>query len=622
MWSSLLLLGGVSLSIANPIVRQDANPPYRNKTLCLDKRVDDLMSRMSLEDKAGQMFHGRTVVVNNTFDETIEEFVIGKRITHYVLSGGVNDVRGVANWYNKLQRLAMSTPLGIPSECYCFDDIVTPSTPKHTDVLLVTISSDPQHGWTDENAVSVVAQGFSRWTEPLGLAALRSPELVRQFAEIAREEYVAVGIRQALHPQVDLATEPRWGRITGTMGEDANLTSALMVEYIKGLQGDKIGPNSVIATTKHFPGGGPMEDGEDSHFPWGKNQTYPGNNRDYHLIPFKAAIAAGTRQMMPYYSRPINTSWEEVAFGFNKGVVNDLLKKELGFDGIVVTDWGIVTTRFWGLEDQTELERARRVLEAGCDIFGGETKPELIIELVNKGLVSEARINESVRKLMKEKFELGLFDNPFVDVDKAERIAGNDYFSRLGNETQRRAFTLLTNKDDILPLPLSALNAKFYIEGIEPEVMESRNLSVVENPEDADYALLRLASPFKPTTAPGLPAMINNGSLEFNTTEKARQAKIYATLPTVVDIRLNRPAAVPEVAEQAVALFGSYGSSHDAFLDVVFGTDGWGPEGRLPFDLPVSQEAADAQKEDVPFDVEALFKFGHGLRYKDTCDNL
>ncbi|KAF4949005.1 hypothetical protein FGADI_9290 [Fusarium gaditjirri] len=599
MWSSLLVLGGVSLSIANPIVRQDANPPYRNKTLCLDKRVDDLMSRMSLEDKAGQMFHGRTVVVNNTFDETIEEFVTGKRITHYVLSGGVNDVRGVAKWYNNLQRLALSTPLGIP----------------------ITISSDPQHGWTDENAVSVVAQGFSRWTEPLGLAALRSPELVRQFAEIAREEYVAVGIRQALHPQVDLATEPRWGRITGTMGEDANLTSALMVEYIKGLQGDKIGPNSVIATTKHFPGGGPMEDGEDSHFEWGKNQTYPGNNRDYHLIPFKAAIAAGTRQMMPYYSRPINTSWEEVAFGFNKGVVNDLLKKELGFDGIVVTDWGIVTTRFWGLEDQTELERARRVLEAGCDIFGGETKPELIIELVNKGLISEARIDESVRKLMKEKFELGLFDNPFVDVDKAERIAGNDYFSRLGNETQRRAFTLLTNKDDVLPLPLSALDAKFYIEGIEPEVMEARNLTVVEDPEDADYAFLRLASPFKPTTAPGLPAMINNGSLEFNTTEKARQAKIYATLPTVVDIRLNRPAAVPEVAEQAVALFGSYGSSHDAFLDVVFGTDGWGPEGKLPFDLPLSQEAADSQMTDVPFDVEALFKFGHGLRYKDTCDS-
>ncbi|KAJ4266081.1 hypothetical protein NW762_004055 [Fusarium torreyae] len=598
MWSSLLLLGGVSLSVANPIIRQDANPQYRNKTLCLDKRVDDLLSRMSIEDKAGQMFHARTVVVNNTFDETIEEYVTGKRITHYVLSGGVNDVRAVAKWYNKLQRLALSTPLGIP----------------------ITISSDPQHGWTDENAVSVVAQGFSRWTEPLGLAALRSPQLVRTFAEIAREEYTAVGIRQALHPQVDLSTEPRWGRISGTMGEDANLTSALLVEYIKGLQGDKIGPSSVIATTKHFPGGGPMENGEDSHFPWGKNQTYPGNNQEYHLIPFKAAIAAGTRQMMPYYSRPINTSWEEVAFGFNKGVVTDLLKNELGFEGIVVTDWGIVTDRAWGLEDKTELERARRVLEAGCDIFGGETKPELVVELVKKGLVNEARVDQSVRKLLKEKFELGLFDNPFVDPEKAARIAGNDYFSRLGNETQRRAFTLLANKDDFLPLPLSALDAKFYIEGIEPQALKSRNLTVVDKPKDADYAFLRLASPFKPTTAGGLPAMINNGSIEFNTTEKARQAKIYETVPTVVDIRLNRPAAVPEVAEKAAALFGSYGSSHDAFLDVIFGTDGWGPEGRLPFDLPVSQAAADAAMEDVQYDTEALFKFGHGLRYKDVCE--
>ncbi|EKJ73041.1 hypothetical protein FPSE_06829 [Fusarium pseudograminearum CS3096] len=599
MWSSLLLLGGVSMSIANPIIRQDANPAYRNKTLCIDKRVDDLMSRMSLEDKAGQMFHARTVVVNNTFDETIKGFVTDKRITAYVLSGGVNDVRGVANWYNELQKLALSTPLGIP----------------------ITISSDPQHGWTDSNAVSVVAQGFSRWTEPLGLAALRSPELVRTFHEIAREEYTAVGIRQALHPQVDLATEPRWGRITGTMGEDANLTSALVVEAIKGLQGDKIGPHSVIATTKHFPGGGPMENGEDSHFPWGKNQTYPGDNREYHLIPFRAAIAAGTRQMMPYYSRPMNTSWEEVAFGFNKGVVTDLLKKELGYEGIVVTDWGIVTTRFWGLEDETELERARRVIEAGCDIFGGETKPELIIELVKKGLVPESRIDESVRKLMREKFELGLFDNPFVDVERATRIAGNDYFSRLGNETQRRAFTMLTNKDNILPLPLAALDAKFYIEGMEAEALEQRNLTVVDKPEDADYAFLRLASPFKPTTAPGLPAMINNGSIEFNATEKARQAKIYATLPTIVDIRLNRPAAVPEVAENAAALFGSYGSSHDAFLDVIFGTDGWGPEGQLPFGLPASQAAADAQLEDVAFDGEVLFKYGHGLRYKDVCES-
>jgi beta-glucosidase len=226
--------------------RQDGQLPYLDAALSLDERVDDLMSRLSLEEKAGQMFHARTSVVNGTFDSTIQSYVVDKHITHYVLSGGVNDARVVAEWYNALQGIALGTPSGIP----------------------ITISSDPQHGWVDDAAVSNVGQAFSRWTESLGLAALRDPQLVRKFAEIAREEYLSVGIRQALHPQVDLGTEPRWGRFGGTMGEDADLTSELVVEYIKGFQGDSIGSRSVIATTKHFPGGGPMENGEDSHFPW------------------------------------------------------------------------------------------------------------------------------------------------------------------------------------------------------------------------------------------------------------------------------------------------------------------------------------------------------------------
>ncbi|KAH6981360.1 periplasmic beta-glucosidase/beta-xylosidase [Ilyonectria sp. MPI-CAGE-AT-0026] len=605
MWKYLVAFAG----LVNPFVQGTPRGynrrsqsgdilPYRNSTLCIDDRVDDLLSRMTLEEKAGQMYHARTSLVNNTFDGNIQSNVTDKHITHYVFSGGVNDAHAVATWYNQLQQLALDSGLGIP----------------------ITISSDPQHGWTDDTAVSNIGASFSRWTEPLGIAALRDPKLARTFAEIAREEYVSVGIRQALHPMIDLMTEPRWGRSGGTMGEDANLTSLLVVEYIKGFQGDKIGPHSVITTTKHFPGGGPMENGEDSHFEWGKNQIYPGDNFEHHLIPFKAAIAAGTRQMMPYYSRPVGTKWEEVAFAFNKALISGLLKQELGFDGIVVTDWGIVTTRAWGLENQTELERTRRAIEAGCDIFGGETKPELVVKLVNQGSLSEARIDTSVRKLIKEKFELGLFDNPFVNPDVAERVVGNEYFSRLGNETQRRAFTLLTNPDDFLPLPLSALDASFYVEGIEPSILKSRNLKVVDTPQEADYAFLRLASPFKPTTASGLAASINNGSIEFNTTEKSRQAEIYSTVPTVVDIKFNRPAAVPEIADAAAALLGNYGSSHDAFLDIVFGIDGWQPEGQLPFDLPRSMAAVESSKEDVPFDTEdPLFSFGHGLEYKQAC---
>jgi len=241
-----LLLAAVAGAVVSSVVGQDETPRYRDATLCIDERVEDLLGRMTLEEKAGQMFHSRTQLVNNTMNPDTVKFIQDKHITHYVFSGGVNDARIVAQWHNDIQRVALDTRLGIP----------------------VTISSDPQHGWTQDTAVSNVAASFSRWTEPMGIAALRSPELARVFAEIAREEYTAVGIRQALHPTVDLATEPRWGRSGGTLGEDAELASELVVEYIRGFQGEKIGRHSVITTTKHFPGGGPMENGEDSHFDW------------------------------------------------------------------------------------------------------------------------------------------------------------------------------------------------------------------------------------------------------------------------------------------------------------------------------------------------------------------
>lgn len=473
------------------------------------------------------------------------------------------------------------------------------------------------------------ANEFSQWPESLGLAALRDPELVQTFGEIAREEYKAIGVRSALHPQIDLATEPRWSRISNTMGEDADLTSELVVAYIKGFQGEKLGRHSVTTVTKHFPGGGAMEDGEDSHFTYGKNATYPGNNFEHHLIPFRAAIAAGARQIMPYYSRPIGTEYEEVGFGFNKGIITDLLKGELGFEGIVVSDWGLITdtyiagqempARAWGVESLSELERAARVLDAGVDQFGGEQRPEIIIELVETGRIDESRLDHSVRLLLREKFTLGLFEQPFVDVEDAKRIVGNSYFVRLGAEAQRKAYTLLTNKDNILPLSLDAKSTKFYVEGFNSTLLTSRGMTVVETPEEADLALLRLQTPYEPRPG-GFEKNYHSGSLAYNETEQARQAKIYAAVPTIVDMYLERPAVIPEIAENAAALLGSYGSSPAAFLDVVFGFEGAAPKGKLPFDLPRSMAAVEASKEDVPFDTEnPVFKFGHGLSYEEAC---
>ncbi|OJD30752.1 glycoside hydrolase family 3 protein [Diplodia corticola] len=540
-----------------------------------------------------------------TANYTTSSLIGEKLMTHFNLqsSGKASDI---AKWHNSIQELALQTRLGIP----------------------ITLATDPRHSFAEVAGAAVGVGSFSQWPETLGLAALRSPDLVQRFGEIAREEYMAVGIRQALSPQIDLSTEPRWARTGQTYGEDANLTSALVVAYLKGFQGDKLGRHSVTTVTKHFPGGGPAKNGNDSHFETGKDNVFPGGYFDYHLEPFKAAIAAGARQMMPAYARPIGTKYEEVGMGFNRGIVTELLREELGFDGIVVSDWGLVTdftalgedmeAISWGVENLTELQKVEKILNAGVDQLGGEIRTELVIQLVNDGIVPESRLDESVRRLLKEKFELGLFDNPFVDPESADRVVGNDYFSRIGNETQRRAYTLLNNPDDLLPLPLNT-ETKFYADGFNASYLLARNLSVVDAPEDADFALLRLSTPYE-ARGGGFESHYHQGRLDFNETEVARHAAIMSAVPTIVDIYLDRPAVIPELAEGSAALLGNFGASPDAFLDVVFGTDGWKPEGKLPFDLPRSMEAVEAQLTDAPFDTaNPVYRYGHGLSYAEKC---
>ncbi|KAH7406494.1 glycoside hydrolase superfamily [Phaeosphaeria sp. MPI-PUGE-AT-0046c] len=604
LFATTAIASAVNMPATKSLARSETEClPYKNASLSVDERVKDLVDRMTIEEKAGQLF--RYIInsgPNGTITNTTVQMVKGKLLTHFNLHGSIDSVRNYAEWYNKLQELALENRLGIP----------------------ITLSSDPRHAFTNNVGTGFVAESFSQWPESLGLAAIRDAKLVEEFANIARQEYMAIGLRSSLHPQIDLATEPRWARIGGTMGENANLTAELVVSYLKGFTHGEFGTQSVTTVTKHFPGSGPVEGGEDSHFTYGKNATYPGNNFEYHLIPFKAAIAAGARQMMPYYSRPMGTKYEEVASGMNKGLITDLLKHELGFKGIVVSDWGLITdgnilgqdmpARAWGAEDLTELERTEKILNAGVDQMGGEERTDLIIELVESGIISEDRIDESVGKLLREKFLLGLFDNPFVDPNVSVKIVGNEEFLRKGNEAQRRSFTLLTNNDTVLPLKPSS-ELKFYIEGFNKTFMEKRNLHVVDTTAEADMALIRLQAPYEPRPG-GFEANMHAGSLEYNATEQARQAAIYKAVPTIVDIYLDRPAAIPQIVESAKALMGNYGASPDAFLDVVFNVNGAKPEGKLPFDLPRSMAAVAASREDVPFDTEnPVFRYSHGLSY-------
>ncbi len=579
---------------------------YEDPRRPIDERVEDLLKQMTLEEKAGLMF--QTMIGMNKDGTILEktgifplpptsDMLARRLMNHFNILQG-SDPRPMAIWHNSIQKMAEMTRLGIP----------------------VTISTDPRHAFSNNPLAGLMAGSFSQFPEPTGLAATRDPELVQQFADIARQEYLAVGIRLALHPMADLATEPRWCRVNGTFGEDADLNAQMTAAYIRGFQGKSIGRESVACMTKHFPGGGPQKDGEDAHFPYGREQVYPGNNFGYHLKPFEAAFAAGTSQIMPYYGMPEGTQYEEVGFSFNKEIITGLLRGKYGFDGVVCTDWGLLTSmkilgrevmpaRAWGVEHLSLAERARKILDAGVDQFGGEACPEVIVQLVREGKVSEERIDQSVRRLLREKFRLGLFDNPYLDVDAAEKIVGQAEFRQAGELAQRKSIVLLKNEKQTLPLKDGL---KIYVENIQPETIAKYG-QVVQDIAQADIAILRLSSPFEKRKGM-MESYFHAGDLDFKDPEKSRILNILNRVPTIVDIYLERPAVIPEIAEKSAALLGNFGANDGAVLDIIFGK--FEPQGKLPFELPSSMDTVRKQKEDLPHDSEnPLFPFGHGLCY-------
>jgi len=585
--------------------------PWLNADLPTSERVELLLREMTLEEKAGLFFHTMIALgEGGELSEGSEAFgipsnrhhVVDLHMSHFNLLGAAPTAGEIARWYNRLQELAASTRLGIP----------------------VTISTDPRHSFSENPGASMLSGPFSQWPEPLGLAATRDAALVERFGDIARQEYTAVGIRVALHPQVDLATESRWARQLQTFGEDADLSGALGAAYVRGFQGSSFGPGSVSTMTKHFPGGGPQKDGEDPHFDYGREQVYPGDNFEHHLKPFEAVFAAGGRQIMPYYGMPVGTRYEEVGFGFNKGVLTGLLRERFGFDGIVCTDWGLITdqpimgtdfsARAWGVEHLTPAERMAKVLDAGADQFGGEQEPQMLIDLVRSGVVTEERLDASARRLLREKFELGLFEDPYVDAAAADALVGSDEFRAAGFAAQQASVTVLSNKPrsvtefvEVLPF---ARGAKLYVEGIASDVAAQYG-QVVASPAEADVAILRIQAPYEQRSS-----MFENffhaGSLEFDAATLTHLAEVAAVVPTVVDVFLDRPAILEPVVATANAVVANWGSSAQALLDVLSGAVP--ATGRLPFDVPRSMAAVEASRPDVPFDTEdPLFRFGHGL---------
>lgn len=606
---------------AEPAVYRDLNKngkldPYENPMLSSEKRVEDLISQMTVAEKAGQLFiNGAEVWSGGVLDDrpnagifqsipAVPELIQQKHMTHLNV-WTIPSAGDLATWVNEVQQMAEETRLGIP----------------------VTIASDPVNAYS-ALSFNLYENEFSQWPEQLGMGALQDEELVKAFAEVARKEYRAVGLSLALHPVADLATEPRWPRNSSTFGEDAKIAANLIEAYVAGFQGEEITESSVACMTKHFPGGGPQHKGLDPHFPFHEGQRYPGENFDYHLHPFKAAFASKTAAVMPYYGVPKGYKFDEVGFAYNKEVITTLLQNQLGFTGIICSDWGLVNdmpmiknivwpARAWGFEQATPTERVLQLFQAGIDLLGGEHCPELLVDLVEQGQLAEERLDVSLRKVLKLKFDLGLFDNPYVEVDKVYEVIGRKASLEAGQNAQSRSMTLLKNTNALLPLQASS---KVYVRNMDPSLV-AQYAQVVFRPEDADVAIIRLRTPFESIETDNLFAkLFHHGDISFK--DEAQQAILDLTdkVPTVIDIYLDRPVVFPVINNHAEAVIANYGADDRALLETLFGKVA--PEGRLPFELPSSMSAVRAQKEDVPYDSEKpLYPFGFGLNYENTKNN-
>lgn len=607
---------GVDIIINNSFAFKDLNKngeldDYENWSLPIDKRVDDLISKMTVEEKAGSMFihiafvgeNGEMVespIESNPFSAAIPSMplMLNKlKMNHFNIFNVVTK-ENMLKWSNMVQQIGEKSRLGIP----------------------ITIASDPRHGVPNTIGPYAYTPFFSSWPSPLGLAASRDNLLVQEHAKIVREEYRAIGITLALGPMADISTEPRWGRVNGTFGEDSELVSSLTKSYITGLQGDELDNKSVASMVKHFPGSGPLDGGKDSHFPPGI-QSYRGDNFDYHIKPFEEAIKSGVSSIMPYYSLPIGITKEEVAAGYNSELLLDLLRNKYSFDGIICTDWAIISdismpdgelvkpASSYGVENLDISERLKKVIMSGVDLIGGENLTMELVNLIQSGQIDESRIDMSISRIMKQKFQLGLFDNPYLEDDMLN-IYENKFNRDKGIEAQKKSLVLLKNLENILPL---SDDSKIFYHGFDEDFISQNNLY---NYNESQVNVIKVNSPNGRFESEYMfELLLGGGPLDFTLDEVQEYVKIIKEKPTIIIANLSRPTILTELESNAVAIIADFGSNDSIIKDLIYGK--FNPSGKLPFDLPSSMESVNNQLEDLPFDLkDPLYSFGHGLSYE------
>lgn len=598
--------------------------PYENVALPVERRLDDLLKRMTLEEKVALMLHGtlqaeggRGIGVGNAYDTALAQELLARGVNSFI-TRIAPEPRAFATQNNAIQRLAEATRLGIPA----------------------TISTDPRNHFQVVVGASSDASGFSKWPETLGMAAIGDEKLVERFGRLVAAEYRAVGIQMALSPQADLYTEPRWPRGNATFGSDPATVSRLAGAYVRGFQGgaDGLVRSGVATVVKHWVGYGAEPEGFDGHNYYGRIARLDNESFAQHVAAFEGALAAKSAGVMPTYVIAEGVSIDgkplpQVGAGFSKPLIEGLLRGTHKFGGIVISDWGITNTcpeqcsnptaekpqgfaiaMPWGVEGLSEEDRYALGANAGIDQFGGVDNPGPLLAAVRAGKVSPARVDQAARRVLRLKFELGLFDDPYVDVEKAAQIVGSKATQAEADAAQRAAQVLLENRNALLPL---APGRKVWLSGVDASAARAAGLVVVDTAEQAEVAIVRVATPHEvlhPHHFFG--SRQNEGRLDFRAGDEATRtiADVAARIPTVVAVDLDRPAVLTEVKDKATALFGLFGASDAVLLDLVTGKAR--PAGKLPFELPSSAKAVEDQHPGRPDDsANPLFRRGDGLTY-------
>jgi len=695
------LTSGIKIITVSGFAFKDLNKngkldKYEDWRLSFEVRAKDLASIMTIEQIAGLMlysghqslparssgyfagtYNGKIFAESGAKASDLTDqqkiFLATDNLRHILITT-VESPEIAAIWNNNVQAFCESVGLGIPANN----------------------SSDPRHGTVASAEYDAAAGGkISMWPGSLGFAATFNPKLVERFGQIAAQEYRASGITTALSPQADIATDPRWSRVNGTFGENPYLSAAMALAYCDGFQTSPAnkeirngwGYGSVNAMVKHWPGGGTGESGRDGHYGAGKYGVYPGNNFNAHLIPFTegAFKLNGKTKMasavMPYYT----ISWkqdikkgENVGNSYNKYIITDLLRTKYQYDGVVCTDWSIthdhkamdnfLDGKPWGVEHMTEAERHYKILMAGVDQFGGNNDAGPIIDAYVIGIkevgekVMRARMEQSAVRLLKNIFQTGLFENPYLNPDETRAIVGKPEFMKEGFEAQLKSIVMLKNKGNVLPLktgktvyiPKRYTPASRNFLGIEtPEKLDypvnmnivKKYFNVIDNPDEADYALVFIESPksgigynAEDTKTGGngyMPISLQYGEYTANDAKEtsiaggdplepfsnrsykgktARSANItdlsmvidtYTKMkgkPVIVSVTMDNPMVFGEFEKQSDAILVNFRVQDQALLHIVTGVAE--PSALLPMQMPANMLEAEKQNEDVPRDMK------------------